>query len=45
MLHLFAVKGWNYYWVDENRAFLLTDRQDERSLKMKFGLSADLWCC
>jgi len=35
-MHLCAVLGWNYYWLDENRAFLSADRQDQRKLYAKF---------
>lgn len=28
LLHVFAVYGWNWYWLDENRAFLSADKQD-----------------
>ena len=36
LMHLCAVFGWNYYWLDENRAFLSADRNDKRNLYAKF---------
>jgi hypothetical protein len=35
-MHLCAVFNWNYYWLDENRAFLTADRQDKRKLYARF---------
>jgi hypothetical protein len=36
LMHLCAVNDWEYYWLDENRAFLTAERQDQRELYAKF---------
>ena len=33
---MFASKNWDYYWLDEQRAFLTADRQDKRPMYAKF---------
>jgi hypothetical protein len=33
---MFAVRDWNYYWLDELRAFLSADRIDQRPIYVKF---------
>ena len=36
LLHIFAALGWDYYWIDEQRAFLKADRQDKRPIYARF---------
>ena len=43
LLHIFAKNGWNYYHVDEIRAFLNAPSQDTRDVFTKFSGNPDFW--
>jgi hypothetical protein len=36
ILHICAAYGWDYYWLDEQRAFLTAERNDKRPIYVKF---------
>ena len=37
LLHVFAAKDWNYYFMDEKRAFLTAEPSDKRPCYVKFS--------
>ena len=36
LLHTIAANGWDYFWIDEQRAFLTANRADNRPLYVRF---------
>lgn len=36
IMHICATNDWDYYWVDEQRAFLTAERNDTRPMYVKF---------
>jgi hypothetical protein len=43
LLHVFAVKDWTYFHVDEVRAFLNANKQDERNVFCKFSGNPEIF--
>jgi hypothetical protein len=43
LMHIAASRGWDYFWLDEERAFPTAERQDKRLLYAKFPGEPDYY--
>jgi hypothetical protein len=43
IMHLCASNNWDYYWLDEQRAFLTANRNDERPVYVKFQGDSEIY--